>query len=258
MPDRQTESSADAARLSEPAETDDGGRSDDPDEMGTRNGNTPTLSELVATVDDVAQPVAINRRQPGDGTCCICGGDGPLYQVTGTHGVFSGAFTSSYLFDAGDGVCWRCRYLSNAMDYRRYHWLATEDEIRIIKKRPELLDVLLDPPEGAWMAKYKDESDFLTVLNGWISGQRLNRSRDQYDLLVDKRRVSIDRAAFADMIEFGQRLRARDDEPSKRALKGPVLAADLARYDLERDEVERINNDLTGREDWRIAVQLIQ
>jgi len=42
------------------------------------------------------------------------------------------------------------------------------------------------------------------------------------------------------------------------AERAVVRAADLVRYDFERDDVERINNDLTGREDWRIAVQLIQ
>ncbi len=145
------------------------------------------------------------------------------------------------------------------MDYRRYHWLATpEGGIEVIKERPELLDVLLDPPEGPWMLKYKDESDFLTVLNGWIVAQTLNTSREQFQILVDKQLVSINREEFADMVAFGQRLRDRENEPAKRALKGPVRAADLQRYDFEREDVERINNDLTGREDWRIAVQLIQ
>ena len=227
MPELQTDAAADAMRLSElAAETDGVEPPDEPDETGK---------------------------------CMICGLTGPIKPVRRTNGVFSNAFTSDRALTDGDGICYRCEHFAGEMDYRRYHWVATpEDGVQIIKERPDLLDVLLDPPEGPWMAKYKDESDFLTVLNGWIVAQTLNTSREDYQLLVDKRLVNINREEFADMIEFGQRLRDRDDEPSKRALKGPVWAADLARYSLKRDDVEHINNDLTGREDWRIAVQLIQ
>lgn len=217
----------------------------------------PPLSELVAQADDVPQPAAWHVRQPGNGTCLSCGLAGPCYLVDGTHGVFSAAFTSSDALGQGDGICYRCRYLAGAMDYRRYHWVATPDEVRVIKERPDLIDVLLDPPEGPWMAQYKDGSDFLTVLNGWLYAQRVNTSRERYRLLVDKDLVDIERERFAEMIAFGRDLRARENEPSKRALKGPVTAADLSRYDLDHDEARRINNDLAGREDWRIAVQLI-
>lgn len=220
----------------------------------TTEDRPPRLSELVASVDDVDEPSDNDEV----GQCMICGLDGPVNPVTGTNGVFSDAFTSSDKLNDGDGVCWRCEYLSNAMDYRRYHWVATTDEIRVIKERPELLDVLLDPPEGPWMAKYKDESDFLTVLNGWITAQTLNMSRDRYRLLVDKKFVDINRESFAEMVEFGQRLRASDNAPAKRVLLGDISAADLSRYDIGRDDVNRIQNELAGREDWRIAVQLIQ
>jgi len=227
MPELQTDASADALRLSElAAETDDVEPSDEPEETGK---------------------------------CMVCGLSGPIKPVRRTRGVFSDAFTSDRALSDGDGICYRCEHFAGQKDYRRYHWVATpQDGVQIIKERPDLLDVLLDPPEGPWMAKYKDESDFLTVLNGWIFAQTVNTSREDYQLLVDKRLVNMNRERFAEMVAFGQRLRDREDEPSKRALKGQVRAADLARYDLERDEVERINNDLTGREDWRIAVQLIQ
>jgi len=227
MPELQTDASADAMRLSElAAETDGVEPPDEPDQTGK---------------------------------CMICGLDGAIKPVRRTNGVFSSTFTTDRALSDGDGICYRCEHFAGEMEYRRYHWVATPERgVQIIKERPDLLDVLLDPPEGPWMVKYKDESDFLTVLNGWIVAQTLNTSREDYQLLVDKRLVNINREQFADMIEFGQELRARDNEPSKRALKGPVRAADLARYDFERDEVERINNDLTGREDWRIAVQLIQ
>ncbi|RLM94378.1 hypothetical protein [Haloarcula sp. Atlit-7R] len=213
------------------------------------------LSELVAETDSVEPP-----DEPDEtGKCMICGLGGPIKPVRRTNGVFSSTFTTDYALFDGDGICYRCEHFAGEMDYRRYHWVATpEDGVQIIKERPDLLDVLLDPPEGPWMLKYKNNSDFLPVFNGWIVAQTLNTSREDYQLLVDKRLVNINRERFADMIEFGQQLRSKDDEPSKRALKGPVRAADLARYDFERDEVERINNDLTGREDWRIAVQLIQ
>lgn len=213
------------------------------------------LSQLVAETDGVERP----DEARGTGECMICGLDGTVAPVDGANGVFSDAFTSSAKLDDGDGVCWRCEYMAGAMDYRRYHWVATTDGIRVIKERPDLLGVLLDPPEGPWMAQYKDGSDFLTVLNGWITAQTLNTSRDQYRLLVDKELVDIDRDRFAEMVAFGQRLRDRDDAPAKRVLLGQsVTAGDLERYDLTRSELERIQNDLAGREDWRIAVQLIQ
>lgn len=214
---------------------------------------SPRLSELVTDADDVDKPT-----EATDDTCMICGLEGPIQPVDGTNGVFSDAFTSSDKLDDGDGICWRCEYMSNAMDYRRYHWVATTDEIRVIKERPELLDVLLDPPEGPWMAQYKDGSDFLTVLNGWITAQTLNTSRERYRLLVDKELVDIEREVFAEMVEFGQQLRGREDAAAKRVLLGDINAADLSRYEISRDEADRIRNDLAGSEDWRIAVQLIQ
>jgi hypothetical protein len=223
--------------------------------MPDTSADATGLSELAAETDGVEPPAEPDET----GKCMICGLGGPIKPIRRTNGVFSDAFTSDRALSDGDGICYRCEHFAGQMEYRRYHWIATpENGVRIIKERPELLDVLLDPPEGSWIAKYKDGSDFLTVLNGWIFAQTLNISREEYQLLVDKRLVNINREEFADMVAFGQRLRARDDEPSKRALKGPVRAADLARYDFERDEVDRINNDLTGREDWRIAVQLIQ
>lgn len=223
---------------------------------GQTTSSTPRLSELAVTVDDVHPPD--DESESDTGTCRICALDGPVSPVTGTNGVFSNSFTSSHELDDGDGICWRCEYMAGATDYRRYHWVATRDEIRVVKERPELLGVLLDPPSGPWMAKYKDESDFLTILNAWMFGQTLNTSRDEYRILVDKKLVHIDRREFTRMVAFAQKLRQRENEPSKRALKGPVRAGDLSRYDLRRQDVERINNDLAGREDWRIAVQLVQ
>lgn len=220
-----------------------------PDRDGER---TRRLSKLVAK-DENQRPII-----PTDETCMICGLNGPVKQLTGTNGVFSNSFTTDSALSEGDGVCWRCEYLSNQMDYRRYHWVASLDGVDVIKERPELIDVLLDPPEGPWMAQYKDGSDFLTVLNGWIVGQRLNTSREQYRLIVDKETVDIDRTQFAEMIAFGRDLRSRDDAPAKRALKHGVTAGDLARYDIGREEYRHINNDLAGRDDWRIAVQLIE
>jgi len=223
--------------------------------MPDASENARRLSAIVAENDGVEPPDGPDET----GKCMICGLTGSITPLRGTNGVFSRSFTSDRALSDGDGICYRCEHFSDQMDYRRYHWVATTDDgVRIIKERSDLLDVLLDPPEAPWMAKYKDESDFLTVLNGWIFAQTLNTSREDYQLLVDKRLVNINRERLADMVAFGQRLRDRDTEPSKRALKGPVRAADLDRYDFQRDEVERINNDLTGREDWRIAVQLIQ
>lgn len=219
------------------------------------NADAPRLSELVAETDGVEPP-----DEPDEtGKCMICAHTGPIRDVDGANGVFSNSFTSSNEFSDGEGVCYRCEYLSNQKDYRRYHWLATASGgVQVIKERPELVDALLNPPEDPWMLKYKDKSDFLTVLNAWMFGQTLNTSRDQFEILVDKSRVHIDREEFAEMVEFGRRLRNRENEISKTALKGPVRAADIARYDIEREEIERINNDLSGREDWRIVVQLIQ
>lgn len=218
------------------------------------NGALPPLSAVVAETDGVDPP-----EESTDETCVICGLDGPVKPLSGTNGVFSDAFTTYDTLSPGDGVCWRCEYLSNQMDYRRYHWVATESEgIRVVKERPELLDVLLDPPDDPWLVKYKDESDFLTVLNGWIVGQALNTSREQYRLLVDKRLVDIDRERFAEMVAFGRDLRDREDPPAKRVLLGDANAADLDRYDVTWSEVQRIDTDYAGREDWRIAVQLIQ
>lgn len=212
------------------------------------------LSELVERAEEVTVP----DDAPLSGTCMICGLSGPGFPVDGTEGVFSGAFTSSDALDDGDHVCYRCKHLADARDYRRYHWVADEDGVEVIKERPVLIDHLLEPPEGPWMAQYKDGSDFLTVLNGWIYAQTLNTSREQYRLLVDKDFVHIDRGGFAAMIAFGRELRSRGDAPSKRSLIQGVTAGDLGRYDLDREEYRRINDELSGRDDWRIAVQLIE
>lgn len=221
----------------------------------SQSGEVRPLSAVVAETDGVDPPADPDET----GRCQICGLNGPVKPVTGTNGVFSDSFTTRDALADGDGVCYRCEHLAGQKDYRRYHWVATESEgIRVVKERPELLAVLLDPPEDPWLVKYKDKSDFLPILNGWIRGQRLNRSREEYDLLVDKQRVPIDRERFADMVAFGRDLRSRDDQPAKRALKGPVTAADLGRYDIRREEAARIDDELTGRPDWRIAVQLIQ
>ncbi len=226
-----------------------------PAQHPSSSGNARRLSALIAETDDVDPPDSPDRT----GDCMICGLDGPVKNVTGSNGVFSNSFTSDPALDNGDGICYRCEHVAGQMDYRRYHWVATQTEgVRVIKERPDLLDVLLDPPREPWMLKYKDESDFLTVLNAWIFGQTLNTSRDQYRILVDKKQVNIDREEFTEMVAFGRDLRARENPPSKRAMKGPVRPADLARYDLTTEDADRINNDLTGREDWRIAVQLIQ
>lgn len=227
-------------------------------------GRYRRLSELVAHVEDIRPPAAINARyDEREGQCMICGLGGPIRPLQGTHGVFSGAFTSHNLLGDGDGVCYRCAYLAADMDHRRYHWVITTDEWRIIKERPELIDVLLDPPEGPWMLQYKDGSDFLTVLNGWIAGQRLNTSRERYRIIVDKQTVGFERAELEEMIAFGRDLRDREDAISKKALIHGPTAGDLGRYDIGREEYARIAgrdgyDGWAGREDWRIAVQLIE
>lgn len=221
------------------------------------------LSELVAETDDVSPSDPDDEDHVEPGECMICGLDGPVHPVNGAHGVFSNAFTSSNALGNGDGICYRCRYMAKEMDYRRYHWLATEDGVEIIKERPELIDALLDPPDGPWMLQYKDGSDFLTVLNGWIVGQRLNRSRERYSIIVDKQTIDFERDELEAMISFGNELRDRENAISKRALKHGPTAGDLDRYDLSRDEYARIvgkdgYEGYAGRDDWRIAVQLIQ
>jgi len=213
-----------------------------------------TLSTLITTTGAVQPP----EDAPETGTCRICGADEPCYPETGANGVFSNAFTSSDAFGPGDGICWRCKHLAEWQDFRRYHWVASEDGVEIIKERPDLVEHLLNPPEGAWMAQYKDGSDFLTILNGWIYVQRPNTSREQYRLLVDKSTVHINRAEFAAMIAFGRELRSREEAPAKRTLLEGVTPADLGRYDISREEARRIREDYAGRDDWRIAVQLIQ
>lgn len=223
--------------------------------------DSPRLSALVATADDVDEP-APSDDSLSEGTCTICGLDGPVLPISGTNGVFSDAFTTDPQLDWGDGVCWRCDYMAGAMDYRRYHWLATPEEVRVIKERPELIDALLDPPDGPWMAQYKDGSDFLTVLNGWIAGQRVNTSRDRFRLIVDKETVDFERDRFAEMIEFGRELRSRDDPPAKRTLLHGPTSADFDRYSVSREDWDRLvgnggHEGLVGREDWRIVVQLI-
>lgn len=232
--------------------------------MSATQTNHTRLSGLIETTDGIDPPArddcpcGDSHDKSVDGKCLICGLEGLCWPVKKTHGVFSGAFTSTGPLSDGDGICYRCRYLSNQMDYRRYHWLATEDGVEVIKERPRLVEVLLDPPEGSWMLKYKDESDFLTVLNAWIYGQRLNRSRDQFDILVDKRRVSIEREAFAEMIAFGRDLRNREDAPAKRVLLGDITPSDFSRYDLSREDFERIRTDYADSDVWRVAVQLIE
>lgn len=223
---------------------------------------TPRLSELVADADD-PDPFDPEGKHVFTGTCLVCGLEDDLKPLTGTHGVFSNSFTTDHELDWGDGVCHRCAYMAGEMDYRRYHWLASEDGVQLIKKRPALIDALLDPPDGPWMVQYKDGSDFLTVLNGWIAGQRLNTSRERYSMIVDKRTVDFERERLREMIDFGNRLRDRDDAISKRALKHGPTAGDLERYEITREEYARIvgtdgHDGYAGREDWRIAVQLIQ
>lgn len=236
---------------------------DDLQPLGSVIDNTgqQRLSEFVATVDDVAPPTDDDHAT--DGTCMICGLDGQVSPLKGTNGVFSNSFTTDDELDWGDGVCYRCAYMAQEMDYRRYHWLASEDGLQVIKERPDLIDALLDPPAGPWMVQYKDGSDFLTVLNGWIAGQRLNTSRESFDVIVDKRTVHFERETLREMIDFGRELRDRDDAISKTALKHGPTAADLDYYDISRDEYTRLvgrdgYDGYVGREDWRIAVQLIQ
>lgn len=227
------------------------------------------LSELVARADGVdgfddEDDNDDDNKHISSGTCMVCGLEGDVKPLKGTHGVFSNAFTTSGPLDWGDGICYRCAYMAGEMDYRRYHWLATASNgVEVIKERPRLVRVLLDPPEEPWMLQYKDGSDFLTVLNGWIVGQRLNQSRERYQIIVDKQLVNFERERLAEMIDLGQRLRDRDDAISKRALIHGPTAGDLGRYDIRKDEYDQIVGNgsydgYLGREDWRIAVQLIQ
>lgn len=206
------------------------------------------LSAFVANLDDVEPPTDA----PRSGRCRICGLDGPGYPP---GDVFSDAFTSAPAFGPGDHVCYRCRYLANATDYRRYHWIATEDGIETTKDREVLLDTLLDPPEGRWMMQVTD--GFLRIMNGWLTAQHVNVSRETYRVLDDTDVVTIERDAFADMVAFARELRDGDDQVAKRVLTGGPNAADYDRYGITRDDAERIDQ-YRGRGDWRLAVRLVQ
>lgn len=207
------------------------------------------LSAFVAELDGIDPPDAA----PEHGHCRCCGLEGAGYDVSD---VFSNAFTDSDENKSLSGpVCYRCEYLASNKDYRRYHWIATEDGIEITKERPELLNTLLDPPEGRWMMQVTD--GFLRTMNGWLSAQPLNVSRDTYRVLDDTDIVHIDRRELAEMVGFARRLRARDDEPAKRVLTEGATPADYDRYDLTRADNEIIKQ-YRGRADWNLAVRLIQ
>lgn len=206
------------------------------------------LSAFVAELDGVDP----SEDLPEDGTCRICGLDGPGYRV---GDVFSNAFTSADQLGAGDHICYRCEYLASATDYRRYHWIATENGIEITKDREELLATLLDPPDDRWMVQVTD--GFLRTLNGWIKAQRVNVSRESYRVLDDTDVLHVDRSEFEEMVSFARNLRAGDDQVAKRVLTGGAEAADYDRYGLTRADVNQIDQ-YRGRADWNLAVRLIQ
>lgn len=206
------------------------------------------LSAFIADLDGV-EP---SEDAPESGTCRICGLDGRGYRV---GDVFSNAFTSANQTGPGDHICYRCEYLASATDYRRYHWIATENGIAVTKDREELLETLLDPPDGRWMIQVTD--GFLRTLNGWIKAQHVNVSRDSYRVLDDMDVLSINRSEFEEMVEFARELRGRDDQVAKRVLTDGAEAADYDRYTLTRSDVQQIDQ-YRGRADWKLAVRLIQ
>jgi hypothetical protein len=210
------------------------------------------LSALVADHDDVAPPDVGGDDALAGGTCRICGLDGPGYAE---DDVFSNAFTSAEDLQSGDHICYRCEHMATQTDYRRYHWIATEDGIETTKDREQLLETLLDPPDGRWMVHATD--GFLYIRNSWVKAQALNTSRDHYRVLDDTRMLHIDREEFADMVAFARDLRRRDDAVAKRVLTGGVDAADYGRYDVSRAEAERIDT-YVGRGDWELVARLVQ
>jgi hypothetical protein len=209
-----------------------------------------TLSAFVAELDEVTEPDADTA--PESGRCRCCGLEGRGYAV---GDVFSNAFTSASSLSPGDHVCYRCEYLATEMDYRRYHWIATEDGIETTKERPVVLDTLLDPPEGRWMVHITD--GFLFVRNSWLLGMPLNVSRESYAVIDDTVRRNIDREEFSEMVDVAREYRQRDDQVAKRVLTGGVTAADYDRYGLTRADADRID-EYRGRSGWDLVVQLIQ
>ena len=206
------------------------------------------LSALVTDLDGVTHA----DDAPESGTCRICGLTGRGYAI---DDVFSDAFTSANQLSAGDHICYRCEYMASAKDYRRYHWIATEEEIEFTKDREELLDTLLHPPEGRWMVQVTD--GFLYVLNGWIKAQEVNVSRDTFRVLDDTDVLNVDRKRLSEMVSFARGLRNREDQVAKRVLTDGAKPSDYARYGLTRAESDRIDQ-YRGRADWALAVRLIQ
>lgn len=218
---------------------------------GGQDGVGTTLSNLaiLATETDEIDP-------PDDtletGRCRACEtSDVGLYDESD---VFSGAFTASNRLAGGDGVCWRCKYLADQTDYRRYHWIATaSDGIEITKDRQELLTTLRDPPAEPWMIQIV--SDFRNTLNGWIAGQRLNTSREGYRIIYDRDCIHLDRETVDDLATFAADLRERD--LPKGVMRSGPSAHDLDRFDLTRAEHERLHT-LASRQDWDLIVTLVE
>ncbi len=210
--------------------------------------NQLTLSEIAVEFDDETPP----ESTPVRGRCRICTTD----DVPGfpTDDVFSNAFTDAPLLRGGDCICWRCNYLAEATDYRRYHWIATASEgIQVTKDRETLLETLLDPPEESWIIHIV--SDFLNILNGWIVAQRLNTSRQRYAVVYDTERINLDRDTIAAMTAFGRELRSRD--VAKGVMRDGPSAGDLEYYDLEFEDVEQIE-EYCNQPAWELVVTLIQ
>jgi hypothetical protein len=218
------------------------------------SGDAIRLSQLVAETDDVEPP----DEPEMTGTCCICGADGPVYKLTGTNGVFSNNFNDQNHIGPSETPCWRCKYLAETHEYRRYHWIATEsDGLQTTKDREEVLEALLNPPEGRWMIRVAD--DMTRIPNSWIRAQRLNTSQQQFRVLYDSEMIHVDADEFADMVALGRRLRAddRDSQVAKGVLQTGPSYGDAPRFDLSRDDVAEIES-YVGEPMWELAVTLIQ
>lgn len=216
--------------------------------MSTAVSDTPTLTELVTEDENAEKPQEDGLKEA---RCCICSETRDCYTV---DDVFSNAFTGASRLGAGDAVCWRCAYMAQHKDQRRYHWIATEsDGLETTKDREELLETLLNPPEEPWMMQIV--SDFLNILNGWTQVQRLNLSRENYRIVYDRDPVHLERDKVRELTEFARSLREKD--VAKRVLRNGADAGDIDYYGMSFDEKEQID-EYRGRPDWNLVVTLVQ
>ena len=213
---------------------------------------TQKLSALVTEEESVQEP----EDELEEARCCICDETRPARTV---NDVFSNAFTGSSRLNAGDAVCWRCEYMAQHKEQRRYHWIATESGgLETTKDRELLLETLLNPPDEPWMMQIV--SDFLNVLNGWTQVQDLNLSTERYRIVRDRDPVHLERDKVRELTEFARDLRddsERDNKVAKRVMNNGAGAHDIDYYDLSWGEKEQID-EYIGREDWNLVVKLVQ